>query len=589
MDQWLNVGLQFLSHNSLAVGLAALLILAGSLGVYFLWYRPPAKQLEEALSSLSSALGSTADGWLAAKEQAGLVVKKYPALEPAWKETEERVIPLPLGERQIHVVFGTPRDIWNARHLLSRQINLPLAEAVPNLLVGLGLLFTFFFLTLALTQATNALVDQSAQQTDLLEATHGLLSAAGAKFMTSLAGLLASIVWAIAARRQVATLNRWSGIILEHLSRFVPTGGGEMAALAQLQTSRDHLQTSRDAGAQHTELLGLTQELLIESREKTGTLKRFETDLAVSLANAISQAVSPQVETMTSRLIDAIDGLSGKIGTMNQQAMQQMLTDFSAMLKQQTNDEMSQLRQTLDDLSSKLDDAGKTIGKSATDASQALDKAGSDLLSRVELVTASLSTGAANLEAAAHEVKVAMNDLDVTITDAAELGKKGTAAFQTILGTADTAINNLKAASDGLGESAKAMTTVSGQLADAVDTAEELSREQQAAVIAVKDATTTAGAAITHVSNVLAQTGESTQTMVSEAKNAMDSTARSLAATVDKITEGVTEYSEQVANLHRSMDSQMAKAIGSLDKGIAELQEVVEELSETMSSSTSAA
>jgi hypothetical protein len=102
-----------------------------------------------------------------------LVVKKYPALEPAWRETEERVIPLPLGERQIHVMFGAPRDIWNARHLLSRQINLPLAEAIPNLLVGLGLLFTFFFLTLALTQATNALVDQSARQTDLLEATRG--------------------------------------------------------------------------------------------------------------------------------------------------------------------------------------------------------------------------------------------------------------------------------------------------------------------------------------------------------------------------------------------------------------------------------
>lgn len=392
MEDWLNFGLQFLSQSSVAVGLAALLILAGSIGAYFLWYRPPAKRLEVALAGLATELAASTDGWPAAKAQAGLLTKKHPALALAWRETEDRVIPLPFGERQIHVMFGAPRDIWNAKHLLSQQMNLALAEAVPNLLVGLGLLFTFFFLTLALTQATSALVGLPAQgQADLLQATRGLLSAAGAKFMTSMAGLLASIVWAIASRRQVATLNRLSGTILEHLSKLVPGGGGEMAALAQLQTSRDHLQTSRDVGAQHTEatteLLGLTQELLIESREKTGTLKRFETDLAVSLANAISQAVSPQVATMTSRLIGAIDGLSSKIGTMNQQAMQQMLTDFSAMLKQQTDEEMSQLRQTLEGLSGKLDNAGNTIGKSATEASQALDKAGAELLGRVKEVS----------------------------------------------------------------------------------------------------------------------------------------------------------------------------------------------------------
>lgn len=589
MEGWLNYGLQFLSQNSIAVGLAALLILVGTISAYLLWYRPPAKRLEVALAGLSTALASSTDGWPAAKAQAGLVTKKHPALALAWRETEDRIIALPVGERQIHVMFGAPRDIWNAKHLLSQQMNLALAEAVPNLLVGLGLLFTFFFLTLALTQATSALVGLPAQgQSDLLQATRGLLSAAGAKFMTSLAGLLASIVWAIMARRQVATINRLSGAVLEHLSKLVATGGSEMATLAQLQVGRELNQIGNKHIDTTTDLLGLTQELLIESRERTGRLKHFETELAISLGNAISQAVSPKVDEMTSRLVESIEGLSDKIGTMNQEAMERMLTDFSSMLKQTTDDEMNQLRQTLEDLSGKLDNAGRTIGQSATAASQALDKAGADLLIRVESVTASLSTGAANLETAAQEVKVAMNDLDVTVSNAAELGRHGITAFQQVLGTADTAIGKLKEASDSLGDSASSLTKMSGQLANAVDTVEELSREQQAVVTAVKEATPTALAAIERVSGVLEKAGENTQTTMSQAKDAMEKTATSLSTTVDKITEGVTKYSEQVANLHRSMDSQMATAIGSLDKNISELQEVVEELSETMSSAATA-
>lgn len=126
-------------------------------------------------------------------------------------ETEARVLSLPHGQRTISVRSGSPRDPWSMNRLLARQINVPLADAVPNLLVGIGLLLTFFFLTLALTAATYALVTQSGPQTDLLKATRDLLSAAGAKFSTSLAGLLASIVWAVLARRRMARLYRAAG------------------------------------------------------------------------------------------------------------------------------------------------------------------------------------------------------------------------------------------------------------------------------------------------------------------------------------------------------------------------------------------
>jgi alkylation response protein AidB-like acyl-CoA dehydrogenase len=45
-------------------------------------------------------------------------------------------------------------DIWTARGVLTGRMNLSLFETMPNILIGAGLMFTFIFLSLALTEAT---------------------------------------------------------------------------------------------------------------------------------------------------------------------------------------------------------------------------------------------------------------------------------------------------------------------------------------------------------------------------------------------------------------------------------------------------
>jgi hypothetical protein len=64
----------------------------------------------------------------------------------------------------------------------------------------------------------------------------------------------------------------------------------------------------------------------------------------------------------------------------------------------------------------------------------------------------------------------------------------------------------------------------------------------------------------------------------------MQSTSAALGSTVASITEGISEYSGQVAALHQSMDAELAKAVGSLERGTTSLEEAIEELNETLSS-----
>lgn len=604
------------------------ILVAAALG-YWGWFSPRIAILVAGLRKLTEALSTQADMWSAASERAKDAVKDSPALRSAWQETTGRVIALPHGGQRIHVMFGAPRDIWSAQRLLAHQMNLPLAEAVPNLLVGVGLAFTFAFLTLALTHATSALSEQAGQQADLLNATRGLLSTAGAKFLTSLAGLIASISWTFASKRKMVELNRHIELVLERLGILVPVSGGEMVMFAQLNATREiqqngskHLELSTDLGA-------LTEELLNESREQTGTFKRFETDLAVSLAGAITKAFSPQMEAMTSKLVVAIEGLSDKIGTMNQEALERMMEDFSATLKKATDSEMTQLRETLATLAKQLDGAGNAIGRGAETAVAALDQAGTDLVARVESVAAGLNSGAANLETAAQSVKVALNDLDVTISDAAKLGEQGANFFRGALESVDGAIGKLAGVSSGLGEATQGLERVSGAVLNALDGIEELSHEQRGVIQAVKDAMPQTLDAVERVASVLNDSIASSErtmermkhnietsvvnlqgaaaqiakgvdeysrrvaslqeAMGNELKETVVETANALKTTVASMLEGVTEYSGQVAELHRTMDQHLAKAIGSLDKGVVGLEESIEELGEILSPRMAAA
>lgn len=630
MNQIFAVGVNFLSNNAYAVYFAAGAIVLGASLLYARWFLPPVDALAEDLRKVADALSAGPGNFQDARARVRGVLDPSsvdsPSLHAVWVETEGRVVSLTRRDAQVEsVMFGAPRDLWSANRLLARQINLPLAEAIPNLLVGLGLLLTFFFLTLALTQATAALLPQSGQApADITSATRGLLSAAGAKFLTSLAGLLASIFWTVAAKRKMAELTDASEQVLDHLANVVRFAGGE-------EMLREHLhwtqQTAYEARvivgatrevAQHVEgvedsartqvrlteqlvsetqqvasrvgavgdaaanQVSLAEELLSEAREQTGTFKRFETDLAVSLAGAITQAFSPQMEAMTNRLTDAIEGLSAKIGSMNQDALKKMLEDFQNMLTSASNSEMTQLKVALETLTERLVAAGTAIEQGGGEVAGSLADAGTKLLSTVEQISVHLATGATNLEGATQGLKEAMNDLDTTIVNAADLGSQGAAFVRNALDTAGPLFDRLDGATKELNVAGSALERMSGQLAGAVDGVEDMTKEQRAVVTAVRAATPQALESIQRVVDLLQQTVIATATSMDQTRSAMDDTSKTLNDTVAGITTGVNDYSRTLGDLHRTLDAALAGAVGSLNNSISNLEEVLEEFVDSL-------
>lgn len=566
--------IKFVANDPIVI-VFALGILIGAVWVYLARFRPSIVKLRAALIELTSSLQEAEPNWGALKNAGRDCCSKHPILYGPWKETEMRVMQLPHGNTHVPVMFGPIRDVWEPNKMLRPSMNVALFEAMPNLLVGIGLLLTFFFLSLALSQATIALTSNAQDSAEITRATGNLLSTAGAKFTTSLFGLLASIVWTVLSKRVMANLARSCDVVSESIERSVNVSGAEMATYGQLQ-SLSKLES--DGKIQ----LDTLTELLEESRERTGSLKRFETDLAVTIGNAVTRAFAPQIEDMTAKLVAAIDNLSKNLGSMNQDALQTMMKDFASMIKESTSDEMNAFKESLGKLSERLDTATITLAEGTEQTSKNISKAAEDLSKGVNTSTQSLTDAAALLDAAISNARDSIAELDRTISNAANLGKAGAKQFEDGLNQTDAVLQKMQLAKESWSEAVAVLGETAGTLSNAVDGLEELTAEQRGVVNAVRSATPSALETVKQVSLLLEQTALSAEKAMHEARDAMERTGRTLGGTVSAITDGVEGYSKQLANLHQNLDSQVSKAVTSIGGAIVSLEEAVEELGEIL-------
>ena len=214
MKNWYNTLSEFIANDPIVI-VFALGILLVSLIIYVIAFHPKLNALGKALDELIRQLKQAQGNWPTLSEAGNTTAEKNDLLHAPWRDTKARVMMLPHGKTYIPVMFGPVNDLWTPNRLLRKRMNVAVFEAMPNLLVGVGLLFTFIFLSLALSEATVALTGASQDQTQIMQATRDLLSTAGAKFTTSLAGLLASIIWTVYSKNRMATLARAGDEIAE--------------------------------------------------------------------------------------------------------------------------------------------------------------------------------------------------------------------------------------------------------------------------------------------------------------------------------------------------------------------------------------
>lgn len=162
-------------------------------------------------------------------------IAKNPVLGETWRAYATTLAPMPANEQAIGYT-RPPDDALNESIVARAGINLRYYAAVPNFLVGSGLLFSFIGLVSALYIARDGVLGGTIEETQT--ALGQLLGAATFKFATSIAGLFASIVFSWAEKRQLYELHHRLHRLCDALAaRMVPVTT-ESLMLAQLERTR---------------------------------------------------------------------------------------------------------------------------------------------------------------------------------------------------------------------------------------------------------------------------------------------------------------------------------------------------------------
>lgn len=295
----------------------------------------------ERIDALQSALGTDrdpdaerrtfAENYIEISSAMGTEQEGAHNLVQAWREFQESMV-----DESASPVRNTNRP---SAFFNRAAPKLTVLHFASNIFVGVGLILTFLGLIVALnTAAQNMGEDITAAKLSL----EHLLTVAGAKFFTSVAGLGASIWLRFTEYNLSKKIRRDTDLICELLERGLLYVSPQRLAVEQLDVLR----------------------------EQRDQLKFFNTDVALQLSERIgaqfAQAIAPVAASLT-ELNDNMTSVTQGIGAGAREAIEKV-----------SGEQLRGLSETLGELRGKLDAIGQTVGNSGANAANQIRLAGED-------------------------------------------------------------------------------------------------------------------------------------------------------------------------------------------------------------------
>jgi uncharacterized protein YoxC len=575
-----------IAHPATIYSVVGVLVLWAACSAFFLW---------RGTSRLASAL-IKARKWIERANDPIAFASSYeviaaelsgdPVLGPRWREYRDSLV-LPREERR-PVRATTRAAAWFDLGLLRARgigIDARYHAALPNLLVGAGLLFTFLGLTAALGSAGGIVgdVDQAARNSAL----RALLDAASFKFITSLVGLFLSIAYALFRKQRLRVVERALDAFLLALEARVP-----LLTPATLQQEANDL-----------------------LKRQSTQLETFSTDLAVNLGAAFDRAFDERLGEHIAPLTDAMRRLADGMGSHNEDAMQGMLDGFLKRLQGGAGDRMQEVAQSLGNLGSQFEGLQRSLGDGAARMAHAADamadRMGQGAEAALARITDQISGLAESLRTIADQARSTGAEAGREMVLGVEVAARGFestaariasafegAATQTggaLERGAEEAVKRIAAATDGLADRIVALTSAADTVAIRLGELDRVTREAvmplattaadlreagqaaRAAMEPLSQAALSVGRALAQVADT-AKHIESSQISAERLIESLNTAAqrfegvdRELAKTLIELQTGLQGFTRHVGTFVNQTDQNLAKAatqLGNLVKGL---------------------
>lgn len=535
-------------------------------------------------------------------------IAKNRALGDAWSEFTECLI-LPTDASPTKEVQNTrdPSSYFSAASIIDPKLNVRFYSSIPGHLTGLGILGTFLGLAAGIGLAQSGLSTPDA--TRIQESLQLLLQGASLAFLTSIAGLVTSIAFLVFERWQLASLDR-------QLSGWVRLLDERLLRVTQEKIASDQLH---------------------ELREQTAALKSFNTELAVSIAEALDEKVAQRLSPQIAELKEALQGMRSDQGEVSDRLINSVVAKFEQTMTGAAGREMDALGETLQKLNSAVTASSEgmerqqermsaslaemaaliqgSLGESSSQLQQELGTAIARLTRASERSAEAMREAS---EAAGASTRSAMQGaadmMGATLTAAVEalsnrleessgrvsqsLSSAGESAARRLDATAEEVVVRLASLNEGFDRSA----AIAGRLDDVVlqvtGAAEALGdagtqlREVMPSLRETSSGIRMASLEIRGAAETVAELTESIADSSQQLRAAQDRVAQSwqeysqkfdrtdeqLAGIFRQIEEGLDRYTTRIRTFTVEVDQSLAKAVGTLTAVVDDLGQVLEDM-----------
>jgi len=331
------------------------------------------------------------DAFATGFEEFNLWAESNNLLSPGWKEFSMTLItPGPSDPALIR--RSSPSSLYLNDTTMLGGMNTRLWNAFPGFLTGLGILGTFIGLAAGMYLAQQGLAWGDVEK--MRQALSRLLSGASTAFVTSIVGLIGSVIF-----------SWW-----------------EKGSIKDLEHKIGKLNTRLDALISPISFERIAEGAFQEMKIQTGELRRFNSELANAIGAALDERLASRLTPALERLLDSVNGLREDRSLSSDETLKQVVAQFKATLNDAAGHEIHALGATLAGVNSNL---GSTLEAFATSRDQILEHMTSGLMvieEGAQTLRKELSAGSEPLLRGIQELSAIVDEARRVIDDAAKAG-----------------------------------------------------------------------------------------------------------------------------------------------------------------------
>lgn len=443
-------------------------------------------------------------------------------LKDSWREFEETLL-LPGedfdGDKEVIMNTHLPAVYFNQKNLLLPNINLRYYNALPNILTGLGIVGTFIGLTVGISLAAPGLNSNDIK--DAKEALNTLLDGASLAFITSIVGLLTSLVFSAYEKRYIHLFN----------------------------STCQKLNSALDARVEYFSAERLASKNLAESQKQSLALQTFANDLAVSLGQVIEQHV-------TQPMISAIDELRTDQKSASDETVSKVMGEFADKIAGAAGEEMKAFASTIKTMSDSLESQVESLTKGQDEMQKAAQNAVSGMSTAMAEGSEKINEGIDEaVNSLLNSVEISINSVTQQLDDASQKLasnlQQGLEQFDNILLKLTDTASHYQAMTD-------ANKTLYSDISESIRVIGELSEKANQTNLDFQRTAETFQNYIQSLNNTSANLADST--------SSVDSTLSTLRDVQEQMTQVWNEYEERFSDLDTTLENLFRNVSSGLER-----------------------